>query len=215
MRNEIHHDAVLPPRAATFLAIAALHVLFAYLFISALAQSAFKEIIETTAVFVPEPAPPVEPIPTIKPDFVPPEAFLPLPDIVPDPVPDDGNRLVTVSFAPDTAAVADSGQVTGIPAPQPEPIRQLGTNRIPNAEIYYPATLKRQGIAGATIVRACRDERGRLQGHPVVQRSSGYEGFDKGAIQAARDGRYARATQGGKPVPNCYDFRINFVMTSR
>ena len=46
-------------------------------------------------------------------------------------------------------------------------------------------------------MKACVDERGRLQGDPVVQRSSGYEAFDKGAIEAARDGRYARATQGG------------------
>ena len=96
--------------------------------------------------------------------------------------------------------------------PPPEPIQLIGTNRIPNAESYYPASLKRQGVEGATVVKTCVDERGRLQGDPVVQRSSGYEAFDKGAIEAARDGRYARATQGGRPVPNCYSFRINFVM---
>ena len=50
MRYDIHHDAVLPPRAVTFVGIAALHVCFIYLFMSGLAQSAFKEIADTDCV---------------------------------------------------------------------------------------------------------------------------------------------------------------------
>jgi TonB family protein len=213
MRYEIHHDAVLPQRAVTFLGIAALHVFFVYLFMSGLAQSAFKEILDTTAVLIDESpvadeAPPV----IVREDYVPPQGELVEPDIrIDDPPQDSGTALTNVTSTPHPTPTSGTAAIT----PPPEPIQLVGTNRIPNAESYYPASLKRQGVEGATVVKACVDERGRLQGEPVVQRSSGYEGFDKGAVEAARDGRYARATQGGRPVPNCYSFRISFVISAR
>jgi TonB family protein len=209
MRYQIHHAAVLPPRAATFVGIAALHVFFVYLFMSGLAQSAFHQFDEPIKVIDVKESIPQRPVPPPidRPVYGVAKVDLPLPQDVPVPA-DDAITAVVVDTPPTSGTAA-------VTPPPPEPIRLIGTNRIPNAERYYPPHLIRQGIEGATVVRACVDERGRLQGDPTVQRSSGYEGFDRGAIEAARDGRYARATQGGKAVPNCYDFRINFVVTPR
>ncbi len=92
----------------------------------------------------------------------------------------------------------------------PEPIRVMGQNRLPNSEDYYPADMRRQGIAGATTVRACVDEKGALQGDPLIERSSGYARLDQGALNVARAGRYARSMQGGMPVPNCFRIRVGF-----
>jgi TonB family protein len=211
MRSDIHHDAVLPPRAVTFLGIAALHAFFIYLFMSGLAQSAFKEFAGTTEVFFDDtPTADEAPPPVVPEDYVPPTTEIVPPDFpFGDPTPDSGTALTIITPAP----TPTSG--TAAIDPPPEPIQLIGTNRIPNAEVYYPASLKRQGVEGATVVKSCVDERGRLQGDPVVQRSSGYDAFDRGAIEAARDGRYARATQGGRPVPNCYSFRITFVISPR
>ncbi len=212
MRYEIHQDAVLPPRALTFVGIAALHVCFVYLFMSGLAQSAFKDVFNTDVFLVDEPPRAHDPKPDIAPrNWEPPPAEVPFPDVRIDvPVADAGGAITAV-FTSDPTPSSGTADVK----PPPEPIHLIGTNRIPNAESYYPASLKRQGIEGATVVRACVDEKGRLRGDPVVQRSSGHEGFDKGAIEAARDGRYARATQGGRPIPNCYAFKISFVLTPR
>lgn len=213
MRYEIHQDAVLPPRALTFVGIAALHVCFIYLFMTGLAQSAFNEFTKATGVIIQEPERPIEPPPTIVPEgWDPPTAVVPFTEVpIDDPVPDTG-RAITADFSNDPTPISGTAEVTPLP---PEPIRLVGTNRIPNAERYYPADMRRRNIEGATVVRACVDENGRLQGDPAVQRSSGYEGFDKGAIEAARDGRYARATQGGLPIPNCYAFKISFVLSTR
>jgi TonB family protein len=213
MRYEIHQDAVLPPRALTFVGIAALHVCFVYLFMSGLAQSAFKETFNTNFFLLDEPPRADDPKPDVVPtDWEPPRAEVPFPDVtINEPVPDAGGAI-TANFTADPTPSSGTAEVK---PPPPEPIRLVGTNRIPNAERYYPASLKRQGVEGATVVRACVDEKGRLQADPVVQRSSGYEGFDKGAIEAARDGRYARATQGGRLIPNCYAFKITFVLTPR
>jgi hypothetical protein len=54
------------------------------------------------------------------------------------------------------------------------------------------------------------DGNGRLRGDPTILRSSGNAGLDRGAVNVARNGRYARSTQGGRPVPNCHSFRIIF-----
>ena len=87
MRYDIHHDAVLPPRAVTFVGIAALHVFFVYLFMSGLAQSAFKEIVDTTAVLIDDAPPADEVPPTIVPeDYVPPKAEVVQPDFVRSPI---------------------------------------------------------------------------------------------------------------------------------
>jgi periplasmic protein TonB len=213
MRYEIHESAVLPPRAATFLAIAALHVAFAYLFISGLAQSAFKEFIEPMKVVpVPRVLPPVEPPKQVpQPTYRIPTVHLPDPDYPDLPVPEEPSTAPTVEFVSDPAPVRDPPATVV----SPEPIVVVGAHRLPNTEGYYPPPLIREGVEGAADVRVCVDANGRLQGSPTIQRSSGHPGIDRAAMNVARDGRYARSTRGGRPVPNCHAFRIIFDVNDR
>jgi TonB family protein len=112
------------------------------------------------------------------------------------------------------------GAITGAgPAPPPyvppiaaqsAPIRLLGKHQLPATEEYYPSDLRRSGIEGATNIRVCVDERGIRQGEPTIEKSSGNDRLDLGALNVARRGRYARAVQGGVPVGNCYRFKIIF-----
>jgi TonB family protein len=208
MRYEIHESAVLPPRAATFLAIAALHVAFAYLFISGLAQSAFKELIEPMKVVpVPRVLPPVEPPKQVQPPtYQNPNLYLPEPEIPDLPVPDEPGTAPSVEFVPNPGPVGNP-PVTILP---PDPIVVVGAHRLPNTADYYPPPEIRAGTEGAADVRVCVDGDGRLQGAPTIQHSSGHPGLDRAATKVARDGRYARSTQGGRPVPNCHSFRIIF-----
>jgi TonB family protein len=207
MRYEIHESAVLPPRAATFLAIAALHVAFAWLFISGLAQTAFKEI--TTRMQVVPVADPVRwvgpPKEYVEPKWDEPVVRLPLPDVVPEPQP-EAVESVTAEFVPEPSPVRDPP----VAVVRPDPILVTGAHRLPNTQEYYPAHLIRQGVEGAADVQVCVDGNGRLRGDPTILRSSGNAGLDRGAVNVARDGRYARSTQGGRPVPNCHSFRIIF-----
>jgi TonB family protein len=208
MRYEIHESAVLPPRAATFLAIAALHVAFAYLFMSGLAQSALQKFIpppDIQLVPVPKP-PPVAPPQVPPPTYQNPVVQLPPPELPDLRVPDEPTTAPTVEFVPDPAPVRDP-PVTVVP---PDPIVVMGAHRLPNTADYYPPAEIRAGIEGAADVRVCVDGNGRLQGAPTIQHSSGHSGLDRAATRVARDGRYARSTQGGRPVPNCHSFRIIF-----
>jgi TonB family protein len=88
----------------------------------------------------------------------------------------------------------------------------MGKHQLPDTEDYYPPDLRRQGIQGATNVRVCVDERGVRQGEPTIEKSSGNDRLDLGAVNIARHGRYARSVQGVMPVGNCYRFKIIFVI---
>jgi TonB family protein len=207
MRYEIHESAVLPPRAATFLAIAALHVAFAYLFISGLAQSVLEELVPPPlkVVDVPEPPRVEPPKDSVEPRWDDPVVTLPVPEVVPE-APPEAEETVAARFVPDPGPVQEP-QVT---VAQPDPIVVTGAHRLPNTKDYYPPPLIREGVEGAADVRVCVDANGRVQGSPTIQRSSGHPGIDRAAAKVARDGRYARSTQGGRPVPNCHAFRIIF-----
>jgi TonB family protein len=207
MRYEIHESAVLPPRAVTFLLIAAMHAAFAYLFISGLAQSAFKidEIIQV--VPVPKQLPPVDPPKEVlQPTYQDPTVSVPEPDYADLSVPDEPSNAPFAEPVRETGPIADRAG-TALPA---DPILVTGKHRLPNTQEYYPAHLIRQGVEGTADVQVCVDANGRLQGMPTILRSSGHAGLDRGAVNVARDGRYARSTQGGRPVPNCHSFRIIF-----
>jgi TonB family protein len=97
---------------------------------------------------------------------------------------------------------------TGI-VPMP-PVRQIGSNQLPNTADFYPPDYVRQRIEGATNLRVCVDERGVRQGEPAIEASSGHPRLDVAALEMARHGRYARAVRGDTPVGSCYRFRIVF-----
>jgi TonB family protein len=196
-----------PQRAIAFATIAGLHALVIGLILSGLGRTAVQMVFNSTEVEVidepvkaaPPPPPPADP--TLQNTVV---DLGPAPDIDLT-IPDDG------------AGTALTGAISETPPQQPPvaqaaplPIRLVGRNRLPNTDDYYPAQKIREGIEGASVVKVCVDENGKRTGEPTVQQSSGDAGLDLGAQRVARDGRYARAMQGDKYVPNCYAFRIIF-----
>jgi outer membrane biosynthesis protein TonB len=195
------------PRAIVAGSILALHVAMAYLLATSLAhQMLVLRPTPMLGVVLGPPRNPPPPPPTMEaPRFQPPRIDYVAPVIeIPDP-PDSG-AAITGPTAPVLPPLAPST------APTPDPIRLMGKHQLPNTEDFYPADLRRQGIQGATNVRVCVDERGIRQGEPAIEKSSGNDRLDLGAVNVARHGRYARAIQGGGPVANCYRFKIIFEM---
>jgi protein TonB len=205
MTGSIAHRNLASPRVTALAGIVALHVLVAYLLLTAFVQAPAAHAppsLEFVSLEPPPPpatpTPPIQPGPTTKPP-TPREIPIPPVDFTP-PVPPD------VSAPPGT--VVPPQQLTG-PTVR-EPIRVLGRHWLPSSEAYYPPRLIREGVQGSSLVRVCVDEAGRLSGAPVLERSSGSAGLDEGALNVARAGRYARAVRGDTPVANCYLFRIVF-----
>ena len=209
MTDSISYRTLVPPRITAITGIVALHLLIAYLLLTALVQPPPKEAPPPaiTAWFTPDP-------PRIPPAQTPPRArdidfARPRPRDVRSP-----DRIVTEPVHPDVPVVTGTAEPPAPPSParQEEPIRVLGRHWLPSSEAYYPPDLIRNGVQGDTQVRACVDESGRLAGDPVLEQSSGNARLDQGALKVARAGRYARAVRGGTPVPNCYHFHIVFRM---
>ncbi len=185
--------------------IVALHVLILYALATGLGNHALKILMQpmTGSVQVLPPArPPADPPPL--PTLTEPRVGKPvLPDLDLDVRGDDGDSI-TLNPPPPAPPTPQE-------APRnPDPIRLVGQNRLPNSEDYYPSELRREGVQGAAVVRVCVDERGVRQGNPVVEQSSGNARLDEGALNVARSGRYARSLQGSTPVPNCFRFHIGF-----
>jgi TonB family protein len=210
MNPSIHTAQVLPARAVLFLGIAGFHALLAYLFASGL-------ITQTIKILVPEPpmefidieknSPPLEtttPPPSAPPQFIAKiDDPLPLPPINPIVDPPVASEAISTPTAPTGPTFAFT---------PPPPIRLVGRNVMPNTADYYPPNEIRLGQEGTAEVQSCVDEKGKLDGTPTVEATSGREPLDRAAIRLARDGKYARAMRGDTPVPNCYRFRVTFTL---
>jgi protein TonB len=200
----------LRKRGFALAAIAGGHVLLVYFLMNGLAQQVLS-IVSTPPIvadFLPDehrerPLPP--PLPT--PDLATHRLTVAEPPWKPPVIKDPPE---TIETPPGTGTVIDDpGDETLI---APPPLVLIGKNELPNTEDYYPARARRDGQEGVSEVRVCVDERGRLQGDPTIQRSSGSALLDGGAVAVTRAGHYARATRGGVAVPACYGFRIAFRM---
>jgi TonB family protein len=205
MTGSIAHRTPVPPRITALAGIVALHVLIAYLLLTALVQRPAGEpptppiraTVETIQPRGPMPIP-------LQPDAVstpskPRQVSIPPPEFTPQANPDVA-RVQGTSVPPGPVASP----------PSADPIRVLGNNWLPNSAAYYPPDLIRNGVQGDAQVRACVDEAGRLAGAPALEHSSGNARLDHAALSIARDGRYARSVRGDVPVPNCYHFHITF-----
>jgi len=161
MTGSISYRPLVPPRITAITGIVALHLLIAYLLLTALVQPPPKEAPPPaiTAWFTPDP-------PRIPPAQTPPRPR----DIdVTRPRPRDvrfPDRIVTEPVHADVPVVAGTAEPPAPPSParQEEPIRVLGRHWLPSSEAYYPPDLIRNGVQGDTQVRACVDESGRLAG---------------------------------------------------
>jgi TonB family protein len=206
MTDSIAQRTLASPRITALAGIVTLHMLIAYLLLTALVQRP-----------VPEAAPPPIVVVPIAEDPKPPE---------PKPMIQNGATDRTTrtrihetewQLAPLVTPEAPTPDGTALsletPSPPPlPPIRVLGKHWLPSSEAYYPADLIRLGVQGDSLVRVCVDESGRLSGAPSLERSSGNARLDQGALNVTRAGRYARAVRGDTPVANCYLFRVVFTM---
>ncbi|MBV8784059.1 MAG: energy transducer TonB [Gammaproteobacteria bacterium] len=194
----------LSRRALAGAGILALHLLIAYVLLTAFMQPAAPPApSRIAATFITEPAAPPTPLPTVSGPSL-------APTVRPEPVPVPPIDLPVVEPAPVAVVVP-------APAPHPAaaseaPLRLLGRHQLPDSADYYPPDLIRLGVTGVTEVGVCVDERGVRSGEPGVVASSGNARLDEGALTIARHGRYARALRGDTPVSNCYRFRIVFRM---
>jgi TonB family protein len=84
----------------------------------------------------------------------------------------------------------------------------------PDTDDYYPSSAIRERDEGAAAVRVCVNEHGKLSADPTIVQSSGFQLLDDGALKLAKagSGHYRTTTEDGRPVNDCYSFRIRFTL---
>ena len=117
-----------------------------------------------------------------------------------------------------TTAISNT---TTKPVAAPAPVHQ-GTRTppkigkgFPNTEDFYPAASKRLNEEGSPTVHVCIGASGKLTAAPTIAQSSGSTRLDDGALALVKAGasKIVPGTEDGKPVDDCFDFRIKFQMT--
>ena len=208
MHRSIAGSQAVSRRAVVLGSIVGLHLVVISLIASGLGTRLAQLVAQPMTVdYFPDTPTTREPPPVVNPTF-----HEPIPDIGPPPI-------VNVGFPPSETALtvppepAAPPKVDTRPAPpQPQPIRLIGRNKLPNTDDYYPPSLIRQGIEGAAIVQACVDGNGVRRGEPTIEQTSGNAQLDEAAIRVTRAGQFARAVQGDTPVPVCHRFHIGFTL---
>jgi TonB family protein len=200
----------LSRRTAVLLAIVALHALVFYGFVSGFA----RQVIERGPSIMHGHMLPTSTLPheTILPPSVPHSSATPqlhpLALLPPIHFPDD---------APTTGAMPSTVETSPLVHPTLPPARRIagGPGRaFPDADQYYPSRARREGTEGVATVRVCVDAAGRLNAAPTLAKSSGSAILDDGALTLARagSGRYRSSTENGRPVDDCYAFRVRFAL---
>ena len=204
----VHDSQFFTRRGAVLATIVGLHVFIAWALATGLARRALEVIappIQTD--IVEEVKAEKEPPPPPPPDFEKPPVEVPPPDV----------QIQMPVEAPATTAITAVAATAHPPAPPRVSNRvaaKLGKN-FPNSEDYYPAASKRLGEEGSPTIRVCVGPDNKLTEAPAVARSSGSARLDEGAVSLAKAGRYIAATDDGKPLASCFDFRITFKLTNK
>jgi protein TonB len=205
---------LLSRRTVAFIAIAAVHVLIIYVFISGLAQHVVASIPALMHASVDLQSTPQHPLP------VPPRTDLHLTRI--DVGPLDPPPLSKTVFGPDPSATPEvwppqpTDPVPPLP-PQPPQRTTGGPGKdFPNTDDYYPATSRRMAESGAAMVRVCVDTAGRLTAEPTIAASSGSQRIDAGALNLAKagSGHYRPTLEDGAAVSSCFPYRIRFTLAN-
>ncbi|MBV9345893.1 MAG: energy transducer TonB [Gammaproteobacteria bacterium] len=191
-------------RGVVVCAILALHVIIAWALATGLAHRALEVIAPPIQTVIEtethkEAPPPPPPPPTFE---RPPVEIPPTDTIVELPVATTTTAITNVTTKPTPAAPRPPSSRT--PA-------RTGKN-FPNSEDYYPAASKRLNEEGSSIVHVCVAPTGKLAEAPAIQTSSGSARLDEGALNLAKAGRYIAGTEDGKPVQDCFNFRVTFKM---
>ena len=203
----VHDSQFMTRRGIVLVAIIGLHVFIAWAIATGLARRALEVIappIQTD--IVEEVKSEKEPPPPPPPEFEKPPVEVPPPDVTIDmPV-----------EAPATTAITAVAATPHAPAPPARTsVRKHATTakNFPNSEDYYPAASKRLNEEGAPTVRVCVGANGKVTSAPTIAQSSGSARLDEGALSLARAGRYVPGSEDGKPIDDCFEFRIRFQMT--
>jgi hypothetical protein len=212
--GESRHDLPwLSRRTVTFLAIAGVHVLIIYAFVSGLAQHVVAALPILTHGFVELQSAPQHPVP------VPPRADFHRTTIPVEPwdLPPLPKFEVGPDAAPSDVGPGDPGGTQPPLPPQPVQRTAGGPGKgFPNTDDYYPAASRRIAETGAALVRVCVDTQGRLSGDPTIAASSGSRRIDAGALNLATagSGHYRPTLEDGAPVNSCFAYRIRFTLAN-
>lgn len=189
--------------------VVALHVVVIYMLASGLGKSIVEialppietKVIEEEKVADAEPPPPPPKMETVPP-YVPPPEF----QVAAEPTAAPVHAITTTAAKP---VVAAAPVATGV-------IVQPRTNpRRPLEKPDYPASEKRAGHEGSTILEIYVDENGRVT-EARVKASSGFDALDQAAVkQALRSWRLLPGTKDGKPEPMWYVISMKFSLTDK
>jgi protein TonB len=207
MAAYVRDSQFMTRRGAVLMAIIALHVFIAWALATGLARRALEVIAPPLQTdIVEEVKTEKEPPPPPPPSFEKPPVEVPPPDVT----------IQMPVEAPATSAITAVAAKEHAPAPvvrsSNRTAPKLGPH-FPNSEDYYPASSKRLGEEGSPTVRVCVGADNKLSQPPAIAQTSGSARLDEGAVNLAKAGRYIAATEEGKPVAQCFDFRIKFQMT--
>lgn len=138
----------------------------------------------------------------IDPAFDAPDPQIPVDEstAVSSPVPvESAPAPVGATEGPGTAGVADI------------PSTPLQFRAVRAADDYYPSASLSLQEEGTAIVRVCVAPSGKLDGKPVIERTSGSTRLDAAALVWAREAlTFSPATRGGTPIAACKGFRVTF-----
>jgi protein TonB len=191
-------------------------VLFHVLLIWALANGLAHHIVELLAPplqtqIIEEVKKQDQPPPPPPPTLERPPVEIPPTDIAIDvPVETQTTAITNVTDKPVVRAAPPPPAPPAIPSTSPKAGRGF-----PNSEDYYPPASRRLNEEGSPVVRICLDPKGRVEGEPTVQTSSGSPRLDDGAVKLAKaaSGHFVPGTQNGQPVSMCFPLKITFKMT--
>jgi TonB family protein len=203
-----HDSNFLSRRMAIFLVIVGLHVILIYGFASGFAVRIIKVRPPATGVMIDLPKPVPLPPPAIP------------PTVEKQPFADKRDLLKTLDPPPINIVPTLEDTVTVVTEPPPHSeapptvVRHVGGPGagFPDTDEYYPSSARRAGENGAATVQVCVGESGRLISNPTITQSSGSARLDDGALKLAKagSGHYRATTEDGRPVNDCYSFRIRF-----
>jgi protein TonB len=119
--------------------------------------------------------------------------------------PESGALLPNEDLAPAERVLDSGGDAIPIPA------TDLTYRATRSPDDYYPAASIRLQEQGVAVVEVCVNAQGRLDGRPVIQRTSGSRQLDAAAVRWASEAlAFTPATRNGAAVAACKGFRVNF-----
>lgn len=104
-----------------------------------------------------------------------------------------------------------SSSAPAVPAAQPP---RLGKGFPSTVNFLRPEWIK-SGNTGSALIHACVGPDGKLTEDPRIEKSSGSERFDRGAIALAEagSGHYEPAMKDGHPVAQCFLYWVSIRVT--